>query len=159
MADQASTNAPSRGKQNVFQAARELYGAAFEPKSRARVGAAMADWAELSEEERSFTLGHLLYLNLQAQASTLTVLRGIRDGVDNIDDTVLELSEALAGDEEDDDDDGGFGEGEQGEPGELAGLSGTDGDNQPGNDIPEFDATIVAAEGSSLPAEEVPNAV
>lgn len=158
MAEQASTNAPSRGKQNVFQAARELYGAAFEPKSRARVGAAMADWAELSEEERSFTLGHLLYLNLQAQASTLTVLRGIRDGIDNIDDTVLELSEALAGDEEDNDD-GDFGEGDQGDRGELPGLSGTDGDNQPDADIPEFEGSIVTADGSSLSADEVPNAV
>lgn len=102
MAGNATTQAPTRGRQSVFQVARELYGAAFEPKSRTKVGEAMADWAELSEAEQSFTLGHLLYLNLYAQASTLNVLREIRDAVQAVDDAVQTLADDT-GDEAGDD--------------------------------------------------------
>ena len=52
----------------VEGAGTDLYGAAFEPKTQTQVSEAVADRFDLSEEARSFTIGLLLYLNLQTQA-------------------------------------------------------------------------------------------
>lgn len=54
---------------NPAEVARALYGEAFEPTSRRALARSMADWAELSDDEQSFTTAHLLYLNLQAQVA------------------------------------------------------------------------------------------
>lgn len=161
MADQATTNARSKGVQNVFQVARALYGAAFEPKSRARVGEAMADWSELSEEERSFTLGHLLYLNLYAQASTLRVLREIRDGLEDIDDAIQAVADEVVRDGDGDESEGGeeptgdgdgyFGEGDgaDGGEGDLEALSNVEAIDRPGVNGPNTtNAELEASHGS-----------
>ena len=56
--------------------ARSLYGAAFEPRKKGELAEAMADWAEMSEEERSFVAVHLQYLGLQAHHATQKLLLG-----------------------------------------------------------------------------------
>ncbi len=70
----------------------------------------MADWAELSEEEQSFALAHLQYLNLVAQAGTQRLLLQLRELLAEIEDgvsealyeaiVVAEPEEELAGDDE-----------------------------------------------------------
>ena len=69
----------------------------------------MADWAELSEEEQSFALAHLQYLNLVAQAGTQRLLLQLRELLEEIEEGVgealddVEVDEpepAMAGDEE-----------------------------------------------------------
>ncbi len=49
----------------------------------------MAEWSELDDAEQRFTIAHLLYLNLRAQAAQLRALRQLRDlvghAVDDLD--------------------------------------------------------------------------
>jgi hypothetical protein len=100
MSEQTATRSRPQGAPSVFQTARDLYGAAFEPKTRAQVGDAMADWSELSEEERSFAIGHLLYLNLQAQAGSIRTLREIRDVLEDTDEAVQAMADELMAEED-----------------------------------------------------------
>ena len=82
--------------------ARGFYGEAFEPVRRADLAAAMADWSEMSEAERSFVLAHLHYLDLLAQRTTQRMLARLRA-------ELVALGEELAGDF-DEEEEGGEGE-------------------------------------------------
>ena len=96
---------------------RALYGAAFETKKKGELAESMADWCEMSEEERSFVAAHLQYLGLQAQLGTQKMLRELRALFEDVGDEVLEamevaLEERAAAEEEEADADV-----EGGEPG------------------------------------------
>lgn len=79
-----------------YETARRFYARGFEVQTGDALTSSNADWAELPEHERSFTLAHLLYLNLAAQRGTQRMLAEVRDLLDDI--------EAVMGDDEDDDD-------------------------------------------------------
>lgn len=89
---------------------RALYGAAFETKKKGELAESMADWCEMSEEERSFVAAHLQYLGLQAQLATQKMLRELRALFEEVGDEVIEaievaLEEQAAVEEEDTDED------------------------------------------------------
>ena len=76
--------------------AKSMYGEAFGPRRQADLAESMADWAELTDEERSFTLAHLQYLNLVAQAGTQRLLVQVCELLAEIEDGVTEaLEEAV----------------------------------------------------------------
>jgi urease gamma subunit len=64
--------------------ARSIYGAAFAPTDRADLEASITDWSELSDAERQFAFAHLVYLSIEAQASTHALLEDIRDGLEEL---------------------------------------------------------------------------
>jgi hypothetical protein len=68
--------------------ARAFYADAFEHRRKKDLAESMDDWAEMTEDEQTFTAAHLAYLNLQAQASNNKLLTQVRDLLD-------ELAEAL----------------------------------------------------------------
>ena len=72
---------------------RALYGAAFETKKKGELAESMADWCEMSEEERSFVAAHLQYLGLQAQLGTQKMLRELRALFEEVGDEVIEAIE------------------------------------------------------------------
>ena len=90
--------------------AKGFYGEAFGPRRKADLAESIADWAELTEEEQSFALAHLQYLNLIAQAGTQRLLLQVRELLAEIEDGVsealdeaivaVEPEEELAGDDE-----------------------------------------------------------
>ena len=89
---------------------RALYGAAFEPRRKGELAESMADWCEMSEEERSFVAAHLQYLGLQAQLGTQKMLRELRALFEEVGDEVIEaievaLEERAAAEDEDGDED------------------------------------------------------
>ncbi len=92
-----------------MRSTRALYGAAFEPKKKSDLAEAMADWAEMTDEERSFVTAHLQYLGLQAQLGTQKLLKELRALLEDVGDEVLDAVEAAleqqaAVDDEPDDD-------------------------------------------------------
>ncbi|MFH1468643.1 MAG: hypothetical protein ABIO70_29910 [Pseudomonadota bacterium] len=109
-----------------METAREFYGSAFGRRRAASVEHARDDWADLAEEDRSFALGHLLYLNLMAESATVRLLLQVRDLLD-------EVAEGLTSDEDDE------------EPEEL--------DEEPGIEPEPQPAALAEAVGG--PAEEV----
>ncbi len=64
--------------------ARRFYGEAFDARKARELSAAMADWSELTEDEQAFTLAHLHYLGLLAQARTQKLLVQVRDLLDEV---------------------------------------------------------------------------
>jgi hypothetical protein len=91
------TDTPARKIPAYLATARALYADAFEHRRKKDVAAAMDEWSELDEGEQGFTIAHLLFLNLKAQAETLRVLGDVRDLLDEVADG---LDQAL--DEDDD---------------------------------------------------------
>jgi len=81
---------------SVFEQAHRFYGEAFEVTNPNDMADSMAEWGDLAPSERTFTLTHLLYLNLMAQAGTHLLLR-----------KVWQVAEELADEMEDRDDRGG----------------------------------------------------
>ena len=79
--------------------ARSFYGEAFGPRRKADLAESMADWAELSEEEQSFALAHLQYLNLVAQAGTQRLLLQLRELLEEIEEGVGEALDEVEADE------------------------------------------------------------
>jgi len=77
-------------------AARGFYGEAFEPRRKSDLAESMADWAELTEDERSFALAHLQYLSLVAQAGTQRLLGAVLEVLEEIEDGVGEALEGQA---------------------------------------------------------------
>jgi len=76
--------------------AKSMYGEAFGPRRQAELAESMADWADLTDEERSFTQAHLQYLNLVAQAGTQRLLLQVCELLAEIEDGVSEaLDEAV----------------------------------------------------------------
>jgi len=92
---------PSKPQPHTYlAAARTFYGQAFEHRQDKALARSMADWAEMDEDEQSFALAHLAYLQLQSQAVTQRLLVQVRDLLDEVAeslDTALEAS--LPGDE------------------------------------------------------------
>jgi len=89
---------------------RALYGAAFETKKKGELAESMADWCEMSDEERSFVAAHLQYLGLQAQLGTQKMLRELRALFEEVGDEVIEaievaLEEQAGVEDEDSDED------------------------------------------------------
>ena len=85
--------------------ARRFYGEAFGSRTRREYLESMADWAELSEDDQAFTLAHLQYLNLLAQARTQHLLVQVRDLLDEV---AEGIGDVLDPEDEDDEGDGGF---------------------------------------------------
>jgi len=75
--------------------ARSFCGEAFGPRRKADLAESMADWAELTEEEQSFALAHLQYLNQVAQAGTQRLLLQVRELLAEIEDGVSEALEEV----------------------------------------------------------------
>ena len=96
--------------------AKSFYGEAFGPRRKADLAESMADWAELSDEEQSFALAHLQYLNLIAQAGTQRLLLQVRQVLVEIEDGIGEALEEVAVAPPDDEDL------DAGEDDELAGF-------------------------------------
>ena len=89
-AQQAKTFTPA-----WMRRTRALYGAAFEPNKKGDLAESMADWSEMSEEERSFVQAHLQYVGLQAQLGTQKMLRELRALFEEVGDEVIEALEGV----------------------------------------------------------------
>jgi len=89
-AQQAKTFTPA-----WMRRTRALYGAAFEPNKKGELAESMADWSEMSEEERSFVQAHLQYVGLQAQLGTQKMLRELRALFEEVGDEVIEALEGV----------------------------------------------------------------
>jgi hypothetical protein len=77
-----------------LELARTFYADAFDHKKKRDLANSMADWAEMEEDEQSFTVAHLLYLNLQAQAANQRMLGQVRDLLDEVADALTQAIEA-----------------------------------------------------------------
>ncbi len=89
---------------SVFEQAHRFYGPAFEVTSSRELADSMAEWGDLAPPERTFTLTHLLYLNLMAQAGTHLLLRKVWETIEDLAD-VMEDQADRGGEDDDDDDD------------------------------------------------------
>ena len=97
---------------SVFEQAHRFYGEAFEVTSPRELSDAMAEWTDLAPPERTFTLTHLLYLNLMAQAGTHLLLRKVWDAVEDLADELEDQAERDEDRDGEDEDGEGEGEGE-----------------------------------------------
>lgn len=79
--------------------ARAFYADAFAHHRKATLSDAMSEWQELEESEQSFTLAHLSYLNIEAQAQTQQLLVQVRDLLDEIAEAFTVAVEASFADE------------------------------------------------------------
>src|SRR5690606_10996097 len=83
--------------------ARAFYGEAFEPRKERDLARSIEEWTEMEEDEQSFVVAHLLYLNLKAQAAGQRLLADVRDLLDEVaDGLVSAIEEGLPDDDEDD---------------------------------------------------------
>jgi len=102
MSDKRKTTKRDKKRAPAFlTTARRFYGEAFGSRTRREYLESLADWAELSEDDQTFTLAHLQYLNLLAQARTQGLLVQVRDLLDEVAEGVGDVL-----DPEDEDDDG-----------------------------------------------------
>lgn len=91
------TDKPARPKPPAWmEKANLFYGSAFDLSDKDGLASAIHDFAELSDAEQRFMLAHLLYLNLQAQASQVRLLRDQRDTLDELSADVGEGLDLLA---------------------------------------------------------------
>lgn len=74
--------------------AKAFYGPAFEPRRKAELAEAMADWADLTPDEQSFAMAHLQYLNLVAASGTHALLADIRDLLEELAESVDDALDA-----------------------------------------------------------------
>ncbi len=102
----------SRKEPRFLQLARRFYGEAFDVHRGKELSAAMADWSELTEDEQSFTIAHLHYLNLLAQARNQKLLLQVRELLDEV---AEGIGDVLDPEDEDDDHDSGDEEGFDGD--------------------------------------------
>lgn len=72
----------------VLQTTRTLYGEAFGSTDRRSLEDAAHERSELSEGERSFATAHLLYLSVEAQAATQSLLKDVRDAIEELEVTM-----------------------------------------------------------------------
>jgi len=84
--------------------ARAFYGPAFDHKKKKALARSMSEWAEMDEDEQSFTAAHLAFLNLQAQAATQKLLTQVRDLLDEVAESLSVALEASLPEEEEEDD-------------------------------------------------------
>ncbi|HMV66965.1 MAG TPA: hypothetical protein PKA64_08955 [Myxococcota bacterium] len=84
-----------------LDAARAFYAEAFEHRRKRDLARSMAEWSDLDDAEQRFTIAHLLYLNLHAQAAQTRALRQLRDLVGDVLDRVDDALQPDDGDEDD----------------------------------------------------------
>ena len=89
---------------SVFEQAHRFYGQPFEVTSSRDLADSMAEWADLAPPERTFTLTHLLYLNLMAQAGTHLLLRKVWESIEDLVDELEDQADDRDRDREDDED-------------------------------------------------------
>lgn len=87
-----ATRHPERKALAFLETARAFYGEAFGARTTKDLAEAMAEWGELSEDEQTFAVAHLLYLNLLAQGA---VVRMLDDARGLLDEVAEELHEAM----------------------------------------------------------------
>ena len=121
---------------SVFEQAHRFYGQAFEVTSTRELADSMAEWGDLAPPERTFTLTHLLYLNLMAQAGTHLLLRKVWETVEDLADEMED--QGGRGGDDDYEDEEGEGDDDDG-----------DGDGQEVDDLEEDDGT--PAEAPTVP--------
>jgi hypothetical protein len=83
-----------------LDAARAFYAEAFEHRRKKDLARSMAEWSDLDDAEQRFTIAHLLYLNLHAQAAQTRALRKLRDLVGDVLDRVDDALQPDEGDED-----------------------------------------------------------
>ena len=83
-----------------LDAARAFYAEAFEHRRKKDLAQSMAEWSDLDDAEQRFTIAHLLYLNLHAQAAQTRALRQLRDLVGDVLDRVDDALQSDDGDED-----------------------------------------------------------
>lgn len=83
-----------RSKNNPFETARAFYGPAFHHTNKRELAQSIAEWAELDEDEQSFTVAHLLYLNLQQQAAGQRLVTQVRELVEEVVESLIGAIEA-----------------------------------------------------------------
>ena len=84
--------------------ARAFYGPAFDHTKKKALSRSMVEWTEMEEDEQSFAVAHLAFLNLQAQASTQKLLTQVRDLLDEVAESLSVALEASLPEEEEEDD-------------------------------------------------------
>lgn len=75
---------PTAKSPAFIDAARAFYGEAFEHHTKRDLSRSIAEWGEMEQDEQSFAVAHLLYLNLQAQAAGQKLLVQVRDLLDEV---------------------------------------------------------------------------
>ena len=91
---------------SFLDTARAFYGEAFDVHKKRDLAQSMADWSDLADDEQRFTVAHLLYLNLEAEAGhqrLLTHVCGLLNELAEAIAAAVELS--LPPEDEDADDD------------------------------------------------------
>ena len=68
----------------LLSVARGLYGEVFASTNRRVLEETVGEWSELSEAERSFATAHMLYLAIEAQATTQSLLADMLDAVEEL---------------------------------------------------------------------------
>ena len=92
---------PTKTTQPSFlTTARAFYGPAFDHKKKRALARSMAEWAEMDEDEQSFALAHMAFLDLQAQAGTQRLLVQVRDLLDEVAESLSVALEASLPEEE-----------------------------------------------------------
>ena len=112
---------------SVFEQAHRFYGQAFEVTSSRELADSMADWSDLAPAERTFTLTHLLYLNLMAQAGTHLLLRKVWETVEDLADEMEDQADRGGDDGDEDEEADDDGDGADDEP-EVDDLEADDGE-------------------------------
>ena len=135
---------------SVFDQAHRFYGEAFEVTSPHDMADAMAEWADLAPSERTFTLTHLLYLNLMAQAGTHLLLRKVWQVLDELVDEMEDQDHRREDDDAEDAEDDEDGPGEH-DPG--------GGDDEPQEEDLEADDQVPAEAPALPPGVTIPAAV
>lgn len=98
------SNAPKKSVPAFLAQARAFYAEAFAHRRKSELANAMSEWGDLDESEQSFTLAHLAYLDLEAQAQTQTLLVSVRDLLDEIAEALTVAVEASFAEEDEEDD-------------------------------------------------------
>lgn len=76
--------------------ARAFYADAFAHNRKAALSDAMSEWEDLDDAEQRFTLAHLSYLHIEAQAQNQQLLTQIRDLLDELAEGLTVAVEAFA---------------------------------------------------------------
>ena len=128
MSDKRKTTKRDKKRAPAFlTTARRFYGEAFGSRTRRAYLESLADWSELHEDDQAFTLAHLQYLNLLAQARTQHLLVQVRDLLDEV---AEGIGDVLEPEDEDEDHVEGGHQGEDDLPPELEELA---------DQVPQFD--------------------
>lgn len=85
---------PTAKSPAFLDAARAFYGEAFEHHTKRDLSRSIAEWGEMEQDEQSFAVAHLLYLNLQAQAAGQKLLVQVRDLLDEVAEVLTTAIEA-----------------------------------------------------------------